>query len=173
MMSAMRERGEAMSLRKRFAGSVCTGLALALFPAVAGASTLQFDGTDRSPGAKEISSYSWGVSNNTASGLAITARATRNSPNFANAVATGKPVKRAQVYIGDEALGMALCMEDVTFTHYDVSGSEGEPGQETIRMQYQKLSQVVFARELLLTAVFDLKTGKFTVTTDNPCPTRG
>jgi type VI secretion system secreted protein Hcp len=182
----MRERGETMSFRKAVAGSVCTGLALALIPAIAGAASLEFDGVDKDPGAREISSYSWGVSHQgAASGggggagkasfqeLTVSSRSTPTSPNYSNAVATGKPVRKAQVYVGDEALGMALCMEEVVFTHYDVSGSEGEPGQETIRMQYAKMNQVLFARGSILTAVFDLKTLKFTVTSEDPCPPRG
>ncbi|MDX6586201.1 MAG: type secretion system secreted protein Hcp [Solirubrobacterales bacterium] len=176
-----------MSGPKAFTGAVCAGLALLCVPAVAGAEiSLQFDGARDSPGGKDITSYSWGVSHQSSSSsggggagkasfqeLTVSSLSGLNSPNYANAVATGKVVRKAQMYIGDESMGMAFCMEDVEFTHYDVSGSTGEPGEETIRMQYSKMNQVLFARESILTAVFDLKTSKFTVTTDNPCPARG
>jgi type VI protein secretion system component Hcp len=159
--------------------------ALALVPASAGADSLKFDGARTSPGTKEITSYSWGVSNQGSSSsgggggagrtsfseLTVSAPLSANSPSFSNRAATGQPVTRAQVYVdGNEVFGMGFCMENVEFTQYDLSGSDDELGNETITMQYEKLSQVVFIEGTFVTAVFDLRTSKFTITTTNPCP---
>jgi type VI secretion system secreted protein Hcp len=172
-----------MNIRNALAGTACVATALALVPASAGADSLKFDGSRTDLGSKEITSYSWGVSNQGSSSgggagrasvqeLTISSRVSANSPNFANRAATGNPVQRAQVYVdGNEVFGMGFCMEGVEFLNYDVSGSDDDLGEETIVMQFEKLSQVVFFQDAFLAALFDLKTGKFTLSTTNPCPT--
>jgi type VI secretion system secreted protein Hcp len=172
-----------MSLRRAVVAAATAGIAFGLLPATAGAASLQFDGAGQNPGSKEISSYSWGLSQTGSFGtgggggagkakfqnMTVTSSPSTNSPNFSNRVGTGKTVSRAQVY-SDDNVGSAYCMENVIFTEYSVSGGSEGQGQETISMAYRKMHHVVFFDGGVLVASFDLATSKFSISSSNPCP---
>ncbi len=179
---------------RKFVGTVALAVtALAVAPGVSSASIgLSFEGNAGThPEGGVVNSFSWGVSNSGGGGksgggagkvrlqdIHLTKPVDRSSPLYANQTATGRHLKKAQIYFDQpgSADGLALCMEDVAITKYainDVRNGSGDQDQleESLTLSYSKVSYVIYLDGGPLTATFDLKRYQFGITTSNPCPT--
>jgi len=180
-----------MRAKKAFAAVICAGLVSALTPALASAGiSLQFNGAgENAPLGGPVNSFSWGVSQpNSGAGGGATGRARyqlvtltkpvdSSSPEYPYHLATGKRIARAQIFFDqpNSADGLALCMEGVNITKYDLSDTANPPEgpddlTESLTLNYSKISYVIYLDGGPLTATFDLKRETVGLTSGNPCP---
>lgn len=178
-----------MKLGKLAGAIAVVGVAVAFVPASANAGiSLQFEGAgSNAPEGGPVSSFSWGVTRpTTGPGGGATGRARyqevtlskpvdSSSPSYPYNLARNGRLSRAQVFFDQpgSADGLALCMEDVFITKYELADEAGDPDDlsESLTLSYSKISYVIFLDGGPFNVTFDLKRGDVSLTSSNPCPT--
>ena len=164
---------------------------LALAPAAEAGISLSFTGAgSNAPDGGAVSSFSWGVTSPSsgAAGSGATGKARfqqvtltkpvdSSSPGYPYHVASNKRLSRAQIFFDqpNSADGLALCMEGVNITKYDLNDVANPPEgpdelTESLTLNYSKISYVIYLDGGPFTATFDLKSGTMGLTSSNPCP---